>query len=71
MATTSPTAQRDERFRPGDPDAGLAEAALWARSAGPVERPASWKKIAATNTVHDHGDHAASAHRSEGGHEHR
>ncbi|MFB6697672.1 M1 family metallopeptidase [Streptomyces rubiginosohelvolus] len=50
-------------YRPSRPaapaaaDAGLAEAALSARSAARVERPASWKKIAATNTVHDHGDH--------------
>lgn len=59
---------------PAAADAGLSEAGLSARSAARVERPASWKKIAATNTVHDHGDHGdhtASAHRSEDSHEHR
>lgn len=58
---------------PAAADAGPAGAALSARSAARVERPASWKKIAATNTVHDHGGHGRGDHadRHHAGHEHR
>ncbi|MFJ1589385.1 M1 family metallopeptidase [Kitasatospora albolonga] len=50
---------------PAAASAGIAENALSSRAAARVERPASWKKIAATNTIHDHGD------RDHGGHDHR
>ncbi len=59
--------------RPAGPavaGAGLAGKAL---SDGRVQRPASWKKIAATNTVHDHGDRGHRHDAAEGrlGHDHR
>jgi len=47
--------------------AGLAEGALSSRAAAGPERPASWKKIAATNTIHDHGH----GHGEHSGHGHR
>ncbi|MDG4862384.1 M1 family metallopeptidase [Streptomyces sp. T-3] len=43
--------------RPGEPAAAKAEV-LRAPGTGKLDRPKGWKKIAATNSVHDHGhDH--------------
>ncbi|CAM5294409.1 hypothetical protein SALBM135S_02834 [Streptomyces alboniger] len=45
-------------YQPSRPAAPAAKDAGLARSAAAPAEPRSWKEIAATNTVHDHGhDH--------------
>jgi hypothetical protein len=41
-------------FQPSKPGAPAARAAAVAKGAGAVPQPRSWKKIAATNGVHEH-----------------
>ncbi|GAA3378367.1 M1 family metallopeptidase [Streptomyces sannanensis] len=48
-------------FTPSKP-AAPAEAGISATAAKARVQPRSWKKIAATNTVHDHGDHPGRGH---------
>ncbi|WP_411080317.1 M1 family metallopeptidase [Streptomyces sp. cmx-18-6] len=52
---------------PAAAGAGSAKGAVSSRAADRPERPASWKKIAATNTIHDHGGRGGQGH---GGHGH-
>ncbi|MEU7577227.1 M1 family metallopeptidase [Streptomyces sp. NPDC041068] len=55
-------------YQPSRPEAPAVRDAGIARSAAAPAKPKSWKQIAATNSVHEHGPEAADKHGNKHGH---